>query len=179
MFHAQPRSINVLATGKDFCDERVGFHVTSKPRITGEPFEATTVLAPLKLLRNVKQLTFEALGGDEILYTVQLDVRTVAESNDPSPLSIYPKLLGYAQCFERHRAFKRAMGNVRWYCREDVLLERPDNAFHKMNFLDRQLLDPFKASVTHPIANGLELAKFACDENDLENVKLQRKTVLE
>ncbi|KAH6715263.1 hypothetical protein BKA61DRAFT_673235 [Leptodontidium sp. MPI-SDFR-AT-0119] len=179
VFDTQPKFITVLTTGKDFCAGWTGFRAFSVPRVTDEPFEATSVLAPLKLLRNVKQLTFEVSGGEEIPYDVQLDVKAVAESNDPSPLCMYLKLLNYAQTFEEHVIFREDMGTVRWHCRADVLFKRPDNAFLPMSPLDLKLLNPFKASVTHPVENALELAKFACDENDLQDFKLQRKTVLE
>ncbi|KAK0100946.1 hypothetical protein ONS95_013063 [Cadophora gregata] len=179
LFFTQPKSVTVLSVGKEFTREWRGFHEYEGPFVGDKIFPASTVFAPLNILRNLRELKFEASGTEEVAYDIQLDAKIVAESGSPSPLSMYASVLGYAQSFERSQIFRGDMGKVRWCCREHMAIMPSPNKFLRQTRHDRKFINPFKTSVTHPVENSLELAKFACDENDLDDFKVQRRVILE
>ncbi|PVH85459.1 hypothetical protein DL98DRAFT_511501 [Cadophora sp. DSE1049] len=157
LFYTQPKSVTVVSVGKKFTREWRGFHDYDRARVGDRVFPASTVLAPLKVLRNLQELKFEAIGTEEVAYDVQLDDKVVAEPGDPSPLSMYPSLLACAQAFERSSVFSDAMGTVRWYRRADMAFMPAPNKFLRQKRIDRMFINPFKTSVTHPVEQALEL----------------------
>lgn len=148
-------------------------------RVVQEPFPASTALSPLKLLRNPQALKFEGVGEEEISYENQLDAKIVAQSDDPSPLSMHPSLLVYAQTFERSSILRDELRTVRWHCCANMNLKPAPSTFLPQKRRVRKFMNPLKTVVAHPVEHALELAKFACDENDIEEFKTQRKFVLE
>ncbi|KUJ20142.1 uncharacterized protein LY89DRAFT_731371 [Mollisia scopiformis] len=90
---------------------------------------------------------------------------------------MYNKLLAYAKTFGRSETIKDGIATSLWTFRHSVR-EEPVNA----NFcrVTRVLSDMnlFKTVKPHPVEKALELAKYASDDNDVEEFKRQRNIVL-
>ncbi|KAL2067919.1 hypothetical protein VTL71DRAFT_16017 [Oculimacula yallundae] len=142
-------------------------------------------LEPIKLLWKVGKVHFEDPSGSETSLALQNDIKLAAESDGTAHLvfKMYPRLLHYAQAFERAERTRSLMATYRWYsplvlaallraCElpQDTL----DPSYRSGKFLD------FMVTITpHPVEAALVLAKFAGDENDYEAFKVQRKIVVD
>lgn len=176
-----PKSVTVLSLSQDFCRHWKPPLYYGAPSVRTEPFAILEVLAPLRVLRNLKELRFEALGVEEVAYDLQLEMKAIAESNDPSLINMYDRLLTYTKTFERVYSYRKDMETLRWRHREEQgAHEKPAmDASLRLKPWARRFLNPFKTSAPHFVEKSLELAKYASDENDCEDIKRQRKAILE
>lgn len=174
-------SISIRSLSPKSCAERVIGSRYSNPSIrdASEAFELENVLNPFRLLRNLNSMNFELCGDDKHEGKLTLELKHLTESSISvdHPFDMYDKLLVYAQAFSSNTRESSRMKTSRWIGRmrgQDVF--KP-NALYTLTAKEYHNID-LLAAAHHPVERGLELAKFAGDDLDVNEFKVQRKAVL-
>lgn len=105
-----------------------------------------------------------------------MELKCTIESDTPADriVEMYEKLLDYAQSFERNEYIQERMTTAAWRYRNGTYeTQLTQNILLPLNMYQRASINPFKTVIPHPVEHGLQLAKYASDENDLEKFQGQ------
>ncbi|KAE8450109.1 hypothetical protein EG329_006890 [Mollisiaceae sp. DMI_Dod_QoI] len=145
-------------------------------------FSLKEVISPFRLLRRVNAMNFKLCDGDIYELEGVLEIKSLVESTTTVDrvFQMYQSLLKYAQAFERNDDIKSQM-TTRWTDSYEPFIFR-NRSYHNVADSWYRWRCDFSSSRQmrkFPVEGGLKLAKFASDENDINDFKIQRKAVVD